>query len=97
MAGIPGLLDDLEGDTANVLLTLARIWLTLATGEIRPKDVAADWALERLSARYRPPLSRARAVYLGDAPDAWQDVWPEARATADSLVATIQGISDRRV
>ena len=46
--GIPGLLADLEGDEANVLLTLVRIWNTLATGAINPKDVAADWALARL-------------------------------------------------
>jgi hypothetical protein len=37
VAGIPGLLDDLDGDTRNVVLTLARIWTTLATGEMRSK------------------------------------------------------------
>ncbi|CAM5515791.1 hypothetical protein SRIMM317S_06957 [Streptomyces rimosus subsp. rimosus] len=40
VAGVPDLLDDLDGDTRNVLLTFARIWTTLATGQIRPKDVA---------------------------------------------------------
>lgn len=44
VAGIPDLLDNLDGDTRNVLLTLARIWTTLATGQIRSKDAAADWA-----------------------------------------------------
>lgn len=33
-AGIDGLLADLAGDTRNVLLTLARIWMTCATGTI---------------------------------------------------------------
>ena len=51
--GIPGLLDDLEPDTANVLLTLARIWTTVATGEIRAKDAAADWVLGRLPEEHR--------------------------------------------
>jgi hypothetical protein len=32
IAGIPQLLGDLESDTRNVLLTLARIWTTLQTG-----------------------------------------------------------------
>ena len=35
-------------DTTNGLLTLARIWFTLATGEFAPKDMAADWAIARL-------------------------------------------------
>src|SRR5437868_6960877 len=38
---LPGLLSDVDSDTCNVLLTLARIWTTLATGEIRSKDAAA--------------------------------------------------------
>ncbi len=63
-AGIPGLLDDLEGDTRNVLLTLARVWTTLATGRIRSKDAAADWALARLPDEHRPVLAHARQLYL---------------------------------
>ena len=44
---------DLETDTRNVVLTLARIWATLATGEISSKDEAAAWALERVLTRSR--------------------------------------------
>lgn len=62
--GIPELLDELADDTRNVLLTLARIWTTLATGEIRPKDAAADWALSRLPPEHRPVLEHARNLYL---------------------------------
>ena len=40
--GVPSLMADLADDTRNVLLTLARIWTTVATGEIRSKDEAAD-------------------------------------------------------
>lgn len=40
--GIEGLLADLEGDERNVVLTLARIWCSLATDEIRSKDEAAE-------------------------------------------------------
>ena len=64
LAGIPALLDDLPHDTRNVILTLARIWTTLATGEIRAKDAAADWCLGRLPARHRPVLEHARRLYL---------------------------------
>ncbi|CAM5388180.1 aminoglycoside adenylyltransferase family protein [Streptomyces griseomycini] len=64
VAGVPGLLDDLDGDTRNVLLTLARVWSTLATGRIRSKDAAADWALTRLPPEHRPVLEHARRLYL---------------------------------
>ncbi|MGW3137967.1 aminoglycoside adenylyltransferase family protein [Streptomyces sp. NPDC001139] len=64
LAGIPGLLDDLHDDTRNVLLTLARIWTTVATGEIRSKNAAADWALARLPPEHRAVLEHARDLYL---------------------------------
>ncbi|MGA4991359.1 aminoglycoside adenylyltransferase domain-containing protein [Nonomuraea bangladeshensis] len=64
VAGIPELLAELNDDTRNVLLTLARIWTTLATGEIRSKDAAADWALALLPPRHRPVLEHARNLYL---------------------------------
>jgi streptomycin 3"-adenylyltransferase len=89
--GIPGLLDDLEPDTANVLLTLARIWTTVATGEIRAKDAAADWALGRLPGEHRPVLARARAVYLGEVEDEqWDDLRPSLRPHADFVIREIE-------
>lgn len=72
---IPGLMDDLASDTANVILTLARIWSTLATDTFRSKDDAADWALARLPARHRSFLEHARAEYMGDEDGTWD--WPE--------------------
>jgi predicted nucleotidyltransferase len=83
---IPGLLADLESDTGNVILTFARIWTTLATGQIRPKDVAADWVLERLPEEHRAVLARARAIYLGEEPERWDDLMPRVRAHADFVV-----------
>ena len=75
--GIPGLLDELDSDTTNVVLTFARIWTTLATGTIRSKDAAANWALARLPEEHRPVLAHARAVYLGEEDHHWADL--EAR------------------
>jgi predicted nucleotidyltransferase len=71
--GVPALLGDLDTDTRNVLLTLARMWMTASTGEVQPKDAAADWALDRLPEEHRPLLARARAGYLGEADDRWED------------------------
>ncbi|MEV5882668.1 aminoglycoside adenylyltransferase family protein [Streptomyces sp. NPDC052020] len=89
VAGVPELMRELGPDTRNVLLTLARIWSTLATGEIRSKDAAAGWALARTPARHRPVLARARAVYLGEAEERWDDLLPGVRPCADFLAARI--------
>ncbi len=83
--GIPGLLDDLDSDTTNVVLTFARIWTTLATGSIRSKDTAADWVLPRLPEEHRPVLTRARAVYLGHEDDSWGDFRARLRPHIDHV------------
>ena len=87
--GIPGLRGDLETDTANVLLTFARIWVTLATGEILPKDAAAAWVLARIPEAHRPVLARARDVYLGVADDHWEDLGA-LHAHADHVLREIR-------
>ena len=89
VAGIPGLLDDLDSDTANVVLTFARIWTTVATGVIRSKDAAADWALVRIPGEHRPVLARARAIYLGDAEDRWDDLLPGVRPHVECVLREI--------
>ena len=89
--GMDGLEGDFEADTRNAVLTSARIWCTLATGEIRSKDAAADWALERLPEDRRAPLSRARAIYLGEAGERWDDL--DVRPYADAVVAEIRRLS----
>lgn len=94
LAGVPDLLDELESDTRNVLLTLARVWTTLADGVIRSKDDAADRALARLPAAHRPVLAHARAVYLGDEEESWAGLLPEVRAHADHVVAEIHRLSE---
>ncbi|HEX5823314.1 MAG TPA: aminoglycoside adenylyltransferase family protein, partial [Candidatus Limnocylindrales bacterium] len=88
---IPGLLVDLDLDTRNVILTLARVWLTVATGEIRSKDAAADWAMARLPEEHRAVLRRARAIYLGEEPERWDDLLPRVRPHADHVVRAIEG------
>jgi streptomycin 3"-adenylyltransferase len=60
---------DWAGDERNIVLTLARIWYSAATGKIAPKDVAADWVMARLPAAHRPVLLEARQAYLGQGED----------------------------
>jgi predicted nucleotidyltransferase len=88
--GIAGLLDDLDSDTTNVVLTFARIWTTLATGTVRSKDAAADWVLARLPEVHRPVLARARAVYLGDEDDDWGDLQARLRSHVDHVLREIE-------
>ena len=87
---IDALVRDLDSDTRNVILTLARIWSTVATGVIRPKDAAADWALARLPEEHRAVLARARAIYLGDEEEHWDDIKPRVQAHADYVVREIE-------
>ena len=101
---IGSLLDDLEPDTANVLLTLARIWHTLATGGFTSKDAAADWALKQIDEPL-PALEMARDDYLSSAPDSaadsalqgdrWPDLQAEARSAARLLIGRIEGLAGR--
>jgi predicted nucleotidyltransferase len=86
--GVPSLMSDLADDTRNVLLTLARTWTTVATGEIRSKDEAADWALSRLPEAHRPTMARARDLYrTGGYGDPWDD--EAARSLAEHLIGEI--------
>ena len=83
---MPGLVDD----TRNSVLTLARIWLTLETGEIASKEAAADWALERLPPEHRDVLARARAIYAGEEDERWDDLRPRVAAYADHVAGEIR-------
>jgi predicted nucleotidyltransferase len=86
---VPALLSYLDGDEANVVLTFARIWTTLVTGEIRSKDAAADWVVERLPTEDRAVLRHARAIYLGEVADDWDELLALVRPCVDHLVAQI--------
>ena len=68
-AGVPDLLEDVRSDTRNVLLTLARVWATLATGVVLSKDQAADWVLSRLPVEHHSAMTAARDAYLGTVAD----------------------------
>lgn len=96
VAGVEGLLDDLEADTRNVVLTLARIWSTLMTGAVLPKHVAARWAMSRLPEEHRPVLARARAVYLGEEEERWDDLRDRVRPHADHVAGVVGRLAAER-
>jgi predicted nucleotidyltransferase len=92
--GIDELVQTIDSDTRNKVLTLARIWSSLVTDEVRSKDAAADWALPRLPAERRQVLARARAIYLGHDEERWDDLSQEVGAYAAHVVAEISVVSD---
>ncbi|MFE3019946.1 aminoglycoside adenylyltransferase family protein [Streptomyces sp. NPDC059256] len=94
VAGVPELLDELHSDTRNVVLTLARIWLTLETGTIGSKEAAADWALPRLPSDHRPVLVHACAVYRGDTEEHWGDFTAQLEPFAARIVQAINTLVD---
>jgi len=97
VAGVPSLLADLDSDTRNVLLTLARIVTTLETGQILPKDEAVELAVHRLPpGQMREALLIARQMYLEGVDDdaagaPWEAARPAAREAAMALVGEIAG------
>lgn len=97
VAGVPSLLQDLDGDQRNVLLTLARILATLELGEVVTKDAAVELIAHRLPAGpAREVLLLARQMYLDgrndkDAGEAWAATKPAAREAASELVSEIAG------
>ncbi|AWP61195.1 hypothetical protein B7P02_15740 [Bordetella bronchiseptica] len=83
--GLPALMTSLPGDERNVLLTLARMWHTLATGEFVSKDKAADWAAARLPHSPAAVLTNARNDYMLGTTRDWQACQPALRQTASAM------------
>ena len=77
-----------SGDERNVLLTLARMWWTLDKGGFVAKDLAAEWAAERLPEEYASVLLEARGAYLGLIPD-------DLRRRPQQVAQTIQELYRR--
>jgi streptomycin 3"-adenylyltransferase len=93
---IPDLMANLDDDVRNVLLTLARVWFTLETGTIASKDSASAWALDRLPGGRGEALRQARAGYLGEQVDRWDDAaMASARADAAAIRAAIEAMPPR--
>jgi len=88
---LPGLIASVKGDERNVILTLARMWLTAATGEIGSKDLAAEWVYPQLPNDLAALLDQARKAYLGDVVDKWDGL----EAEVDSLMAVMTNSIER--
>jgi predicted nucleotidyltransferase len=84
------LMSDLVGDERNVLLTLARMLVTLETGRVLPKNEAADLIAPSVPERQRSVLSLAARAYEGRAVDRWSDLRDEVQLTAYHLAERVR-------
>ena len=90
MECLPGLIEGIKGDERNVILTLARMWLTVATGEISSKDRAAEWAIPQLPKEHSALLNVARKAYRGEYVDSWEGMDNEVIALVNHMKSSIE-------
>lgn len=89
LGGLSDLCQELETDTRNVLLTLARIWSTLSTDQIRSKPAAADWTLKHLPGKLQPVMVRAKSICIGAEIEHWNDIKALMKPCVDFIVEQI--------
>lgn len=70
-ASLPALIDSVEGDERNTVLTLARMWVTAESGSLVSKAEAAQHLIPRLPPEHTAVLDYARDGYLGAVSDDW--------------------------
>lgn len=93
MESLPGLMEGIKGDERNVILTLARMWLTMAVGEISSKDLAAEWAIPQLPKEHSTLLNVARKAYRGEYVDKWEGLDSEVIALIRHMKNAIESLS----
>jgi streptomycin 3"-adenylyltransferase len=86
---VEDLVQGLKDDTRHSVLTLARVWWTVVTGQIATKDAAAEWAVPQLPPEHRPVLERAVRIYRGDQEDTWSDLMHSVPAYGEYMAARI--------
>lgn len=91
---LPGLVSGLAYDERNVLLTLSRMWFTLKTGKICPKDVAARWVLPQIPTCWSFLLEMAEKAYLGECRDCWKGLEEDMTPLADYMSKQIMELCD---
>lgn len=84
------LVDDLEDDTRNVLLTIARIYSTLETDAICSKPSAADRVMQYLPEVYQPVMMRAKSICIGIENEHWDDIKKLIKPCVDFMIDKIK-------
>jgi predicted nucleotidyltransferase len=87
LAMMPEVARNWRGDEKNALLTLARMWVTLQTGDMVAKDVAVARVRGQVPAIHHPVLQHAVAVYRGEGADDWSQ-WQDRVGTCVHYMAS---------
>jgi streptomycin 3"-adenylyltransferase len=90
---LPSLIGYTKGDERNVILTLARMLVTLETGKFFSKDQAVDEIIESIPPAYRETLLLAKTGYLGVKKDNWSELGDEV----DAIVRYIETLIKSKV
>lgn len=93
---LASLIENLDHDTRNVLLTYARIWAMLMTDAIYSKPEAALWALDKLPNEYNPVMNKARAIYIGEEPEDWTNLMGLAQQCSKYMKKEIEKLLEFR-
>ncbi len=94
LALLPELMNDPAGEERFFLLTLARMLVTIETGQIVAKDVAAQRVAPRLTGRDRALLELAGQDYRGHVSVDWRDYYDGVVALVPTLVDLIRQAND---
>ena len=79
-----------DADERNQILALCRIYFSLVTNEIAPKDQAAQWVIAQLQPQHQPVLQRMSQEYKGKiAKQNWQDEHQAIQPIVDFLSSRI--------
>ena len=89
LEALDDLIANLNTDTCNVLLTLARIWSTVKTDRIYSKPGAASWVINQLPEEYTLVIKRASAISAGEENEYWGDLQPLIQACAQFMMTQI--------
>lgn len=92
---LPTLLDDLEGDERNVVLTLARMLVTLREARFVPKDAAAERVSTTVTEEQGAMLRLAAAAYRGEVDDDWDALRVPMHAFVTDAAAEIGAAASR--
>jgi len=91
---LPRLIAGIRDDERNVISTLARMWLTVSTGEISSKDLATEWVIPKLPDKYATLLDKAIRAYLGEYIDKWEGMESEVAELIYYMKKSIEALLD---
>ncbi|EOR03352.1 ANT(3'')-II family aminoglycoside nucleotidyltransferase [Acinetobacter genomosp. 15BJ] len=89
---------DEDADERNQILALCRIYFSLVTNEIAPKDQAAQWVMTQLQPQYQPVLQCMVQEYKGEiGKQNWQQQHQALVPVVDFLSMKIKVLLEQKI